>query len=186
MGQPRAHASALSFLNELRAAFQLPPLGDAELSDAAAHELIEAEPLLVMLAARTREPGVGATLKDELRHAWNKALRRRGWSALPGLESRVASQPPARASDAEQPAQLIGAFLASFGVAFDGRMNGARVSSESLAHAHALCVVLMQEVDALRTTPLLAPEAYAVRFHAVVARWNELARRRIDLPALSF
>jgi hypothetical protein len=59
------------------------------------------------------------------------------------------------------------------------------VSRESLALAHALCVALLSEIDSLRAAqPLLPPEQYALRYAALVDRWNELARRAQDLPAL--
>lgn len=176
----RAHA-ALALLNELREGFALSAWAEAKLSDAAAAELAQAEPLLALLVGRLRE-STSVSVRDELRQAWNKALRRRGWQALPVLVGSVGSvaSAPERPAQGEDPAQLVAAFLSSFGATLSARAT----SPESLAAAHALCVALSPELERLRASPLPTPERYSEQYRSIVARWNELARRLADLPSL--
>jgi hypothetical protein len=171
--------NALALLSEVRRAFSLPPCAAGALGASGLQELLEAEPLLTMLAMRVRA-APGPASQDDVRQAWNKAVRRRGWTHLPSLEPapRLVTERPPSAS--EDPLQLVAAFLASFGVQLDARA----VSQQSLSLAHVLCGVLIVELDALRALPLPSPEEYAIRYHALVARWNELARRAPDLPRL--
>ncbi len=169
-----ARAAALVSLNELRGAFALPPLASSELDAVAARELLEALPLLTMFSALLRATPSAEKLED-VRHNWNKALRRRGWTALPALEARGLGDGARDAALAAPVRELLACF---------GCELGESVSADSLGLARSLCLGLKREVDALRALPLLAPEQYAARYRSLVERWNALAAERGDLPLI--
>ncbi len=178
---------ALALLDSVRSTLGLPAavldLGSAQ----TARELREAHALLTILVSLVSGPG-GTRAHDDARHNWNKALRRRGWSRLPSLDA--ASPAATRSGATSRPAPAIDPvataagqvreFLASFGVVFDAQ----GCSPRSLAHAHALGLELLRDVDALRALPLLSPESYTRRHADITARWNTLASVCTDLPRL--
>jgi hypothetical protein len=171
-----SESDALALLDSVRASLGLPVLSLDLTSVEIVTELRDAHALLMMLSSLlANQPG--SQVHDDVRHNWNKALRRRGWRSLPALE---ASTSLVAATAAGARAEPVRDFLACFGVAF----SAAGCAPESLARAHALCMELQRDVDALRALPLLAPESYARRHAALTARWNELAETASDLPRL--
>lgn len=181
---------AVSLLDQVRAAFGL---GPAEAPEAPAFraQLLEAHPLLSLMLTRL-VANDSSEERADLRHNWHKALRRRGWDALPPLDRNGrpsqaprSTAPPARRSvrtpgrqtagsvagtEADDLGGEVAAFLRLFGVTVEP-------AGLPLALWPTLPAVLAAQrtlAEELQRGPLLPPERYRIAFRAVVDPWNEL------------
>lgn len=143
-------------------------------------QLDQALPLLMMLVTRLRSDGTAEAL-GEVRHSWQKALRRRGWHALPSLEDGGARQiRPAGGPWSDGPAtgdvvvdvgyvaRQVAAFLSLFGLP----LTVDRAQLAAMAALTALVDELLPQAQALHAGPLRSPADYARTYEAIVARWN--------------
>ena len=152
----------------------------------ALEQLDQALPLLMMLVARLRSDGSAEAL-GEVRHSWQKALRRRGWHALPSLEGGVSQDVSQGASqirpvgswsagptprdvvaDVGYVARQVAAFLSLFGLP----LTVDRAQLSAMAALTALVDELLPQAQALHAGPLRSPADYARTYEAIVARWN--------------
>lgn len=170
--QPSAPPDApLALLNRLLAAFSAGPIAESANEGEFAAELCEAHALLVMLAPTVSGERATPEALAEVRHNWNKAVRRRGWRALPPL--------PSLGSGSRAQATSVAEFLALLGVSWDP----ATCSPSALEAAGPVAEELRRRLDALREPPLPSPERYAQELAAIRETWNGLADRH-GLPSV--
>lgn len=164
---------ALRLLNQLREAFGEGPL-PAPLKDSPlARELDAAYPLLALMAPKLTAAAPPVEVLEDIRHNWNKALRRRQWHALPALPQDAHSRRQVQAAQLER-------FLAMFGISW----KADECRDEILANASTLAGLLESRLDELRGPPLPSPARYAQALAEVSETWNELATTHPELPRI--
>ncbi|MDD9970997.1 MAG: hypothetical protein OXR73_32460 [Myxococcales bacterium] len=191
MMEPSA-AEALALLDQVRSFYGLSASGVRAEREPERTQLRQAYPLLCMMVARL-QANPGETERADIKHGWQKALRRRSWDVLPPLGAASGSlAPPAVAAESSPPrsgpateslsssggpagsvqdADLgpqIAAFLAMFGVAVDPTT----LPLQMFPTLPGELVRLVPMAEALRSGPLLAPAEYAERWRLIADAWN--------------